>query len=126
MSDLPFPGLVLFVRDVRRVTSFYMNVAAMTLAHEDADHAVLRLDGFEFVVHAIRGEPEPTGAVQPREDSYMKVILPVASIAEARAVAAAHGGVVQPAAREWEARGFRACDGHDPEGNIFQVREATA
>jgi predicted enzyme related to lactoylglutathione lyase len=77
MSDHPHPGLVLFVRDVRGVTAFYMNLATMTLAHEDADHAV----------------------------------------------AAAHGGAVQPAAREWEARGFRACDGHDPEGNIFQVRE---
>lgn len=28
--------------------------------------------------------------------------------------------------KEWEARGFRACDGRDPEGNVLQVREAAA
>ena len=36
------------------------------------------------------------------------------------------GGEVWPVDREWEAasRGFRACDGRDPEGNVFQVRES--
>ena len=31
-----------------------------------------------------------------------------------------------PTTAEWQAseRGFRACDGHDPEGNVIQVREA--
>jgi hypothetical protein len=28
--------------------------------------------------------------------------------------------------KEWSARGFRACDGYDPEGNVFQVREKAA
>ena len=35
------------------------------------------------------------------------------------------GGRVKPVHDEWEARGFRACDGHDPEGNVIQVREST-
>jgi len=26
--------------------------------------------------------------------------------------------------REWELRGANVCDGHDPEGNIFQLRQA--
>ena len=49
----------------------------------------------------------------------------VPSIAEARVRAAGLGGEVWPVDREWEAtsRGFRACDGRDPEGNVFQVRE---
>jgi hypothetical protein len=25
--------------------------------------------------------------------------------------------------KEFEARGFRACDGYDPEGNVVQLRE---
>ncbi len=44
-------------------------------------------------------------------------------IEDARKQAAALGGQVGPKAREWQARGFRACDGFDPEGNVFQVRE---
>lgn len=84
--------------------------------------------GFQLVVHRLRGEGEPVrdanGRPPVREDSYCKLCLPVDRIAAARARAAAHGGFVAPPEREWTARGFRACDGHDPEGNVIQVREA--
>jgi hypothetical protein len=26
--------------------------------------------------------------------------------------------------REWEFEGAKVCDGHDPEGNVFQLRQA--
>lgn len=130
MTPLPVPSVVLFVTDVARVAAFYEAVAAMRRVAADDDHVVLTLDGFELVVHQLRGEPEPAraedGSVDAREDSYTKVALPVASIAAARTVAAAHGGAIKPAEFEWTwaARAFRACDGHDPEGNVIQVREA--
>lgn len=44
-------------------------------------------------------------------------------IAAARSLAAANGGAIKSPQHEWEARGFRACDGYDPEGNVIQVRE---
>jgi predicted enzyme related to lactoylglutathione lyase len=50
--------------------------------------------------------------------------LPVVSIAAARSLAVAHGGAIKSPQHEWEARGFRACDGYDPEGNVIQVRES--
>lgn len=127
---LPSPSVVLFVADVERVSRFYRDVFAMDRRSGDDDHVVLGVAGFELVVHRLRGEPEPatdaTGKVRVREDSYAKLCLPVASIADARATAAALGGHVKPVAHEWEARGFRACDGHDPEGNVVQVREGVA
>jgi len=48
----------------------------------------------------------------------------VASLAEARAEAPSLGGALYPSDREWEGKGFRACDGYDPEGNILQLRES--
>jgi len=123
-------GVVLFVADVARVARFYATVFAMDRRTGDDEHVVLGLDGFELVVHRLRGEPEPatdaTGKVRVREDSYSKLCLPVVSIAAARATAETLGGHVKPVAHEWEARGFRACDGHDPEGNVVQVREGVA
>jgi predicted enzyme related to lactoylglutathione lyase len=84
----------------------------------------MEVDGFQLVVHKLAGEPQvPEGEVRVRQDSYVKVCLPVESIAAARAVAAANGGAIKSPQHEWEARGFRACDGHDPEGNVIQVRE---
>ncbi|MBL0169527.1 MAG: hypothetical protein IPP90_02200 [Gemmatimonadaceae bacterium] len=42
----------------------------------DADHEVLQLQGFQLVVHRLRGEPDPSkdaeGKVIVREDSYVE------------------------------------------------------
>ncbi|MEO8201286.1 MAG: hypothetical protein ABI679_12240 [Gemmatimonadota bacterium] len=126
MSPLPKPGAVVFVARVAWITTFYREVASMTLLHEALDHTVLEVEGFQLVIHALRGEvnPSPVGDPVPiRRDTYVKVCLPVASITAARTAAAIHGGAIQARDREWESRGFRACDGHDPEGNVFQVRQ---
>lgn len=129
MSLRPKPSVVLFVDDVDRLTRFYREMAQMALAHEGTGHTVLELDGIQLVIHALRrpaGHSVPaSGSIAVREDSHWKLGLPVASIAEARTTAAALGGFIAPVAKEWEARGFRACDGHDPEGNVFQVRESS-
>ncbi len=123
----PKPSVVLFVVNVPRMTEFYRTVAAMELVHAQADHAILEIAGFQLVIHALRGEPDvklgPTGQVPVREDSYVKMCLPVQSISAARASASKLGGALRPPDKEWEARGFRACDGHDPEGNVWQVRQ---
>jgi predicted enzyme related to lactoylglutathione lyase len=120
----PVPAAVVFVADVARVAAFYAQVFGMARIEGDAGYAVLEGAGFQLTVHALQGEPMPLGGV--REDTYVKVCLPVESIEGARARAARAGGEIWPADREWASpsRGFRACDGRDPEGNVFQVREA--
>lgn len=128
MNTNPLPSVVLFVADVARVASFYKAIASMQFVAGDGDHAVLEVDGFQLVVHKLRGEPEPIhdaqGQVRVREDAYSKLCLPVQSIGEARSQAGSFGGFIKPADHEWQARGFRACDGNDPEGNVIQVRES--
>jgi predicted enzyme related to lactoylglutathione lyase len=125
----PTPSIVLFVEDVPRMTAFYAELARMAVLQHEPSHAVLAIDGLELVIHGI---PSHSGAVaspsmppEVREDSYWKLCLPVESLARARTIAATLGGAVGPVANEWEARGFRACDGHDPEGNVIQLREPT-
>lgn len=122
----PLPSVVIFVSDVPRVTNFYQDLAAMRVVSGDASHQVLEIDGFQLVIHQIYGETDGAGTQGPtlREDSYMKVCLPVSGIDEARRIASERGGFVKGPEAEWEARGFRACDGNDPEGNIIQVRVA--
>jgi predicted enzyme related to lactoylglutathione lyase len=61
---------------------------------------------------------------RPGLDTPLKLVFSVVDIAQARERAAELGGAVSPVAREWEFEGARLCDGHDPEGNIFQLRQA--
>jgi predicted enzyme related to lactoylglutathione lyase len=129
MTSLPKPSVVVFVANVPAVTRFYQAVASTALLQEDAQHAVLELAGIQLVVHALRGEPDPAAAglaPRVRADSYVKLCLPVERIDVARSTAATLGGSLKPPASEWSARGFRACDGNDPEGNVFQVRETAS
>ncbi|WP_326535888.1 VOC family protein [Pseudorhodoferax sp.] len=128
MNTRPKPSCVVFAKDVAALAHFYREVVDMAVVHADADHTVLDQEGFQLVVHgippAIAAQIEITRPPYVREDTPIKLCLPVARIADARSKAAQLGGQVQPPSAEWQARGFRACDGHDPEGNVFQVRES--
>lgn len=125
MTPLPSPAVVIFVENIKQAAAFYQSVADMTVALEDDHHILLELPNFQLVVHGLPGGPpsESSSAFEIREDSHVKFSLPVADIATARTKAAEAGGCIYPPEKEWEARGIRACDGHDPEGNVFQVRQ---
>jgi len=117
-------GAVVFARDFQRLARFYAGIAGLEPVHSDASHAILASESLELVLHALSHEPVPDDPPVAREDTYLKLFFPVASLAAARARAPGLGGRLLPADEEWSARGFRACDGVDPEGNVFQLREA--
>ena len=120
-------GAVLFAKDLPRVAKFYEEILSMTVVLVNHNLIVLESAQFQLVVHAI---PEQiaqsiqiTSPPVRRTDLPIKLLFAVASIAEARSKASALGGALNPKDEEWEAGAFRACDGHDPEGNILQFRE---
>jgi predicted enzyme related to lactoylglutathione lyase len=130
MNTRPKPSAVIFAKNIAKLAHFYSAVVGMTEVLCDKDHIVLDAECFQLVVHGI---PQPIAEQiqiseppQVREDMPIKICLPVQSIEQARLRATELGGNVGTKAKEWDARGFRACDGHDPEGNVFQVRESAA
>ena len=127
--------MVLYAKDVDRVSGFYCAVAGLVTTDRGEGHVVLTLPGpqagaWELVVHAIPAAVAEgirlTSPPERREDAATKLVFPVEDLARARREAARLGGVVDPAEREWSWNGVRACDGHDPEGNVFQIRVADA
>lgn len=124
------PGAVIFAKDVERLTKFYAELLSMAVVHGERDHIVLESLDTQLVVHAL---PEPVAQSiriasppQLRADTAIKPFFSVDDLAQARVTARRLGGRLNPRAQEWEARGFRACDGHDPEGNVFQLRAQAA
>ena len=128
MNATPKASAVVFAKHAAKLARFYREVAGMEEIHADKSHVVLDGSHFQLVIHNIPKKIADTiGITDPphiRASNPLKICLPVPSIENARTLAAALGGKVGAKKKEWQARGFTACDGHDPEGNVFQVRES--
>ncbi len=126
----PKSGAVLFAKDLPRVASFYEELLGLPVVVADGEKIVLESAEFLLVVHAVPREvAESISITSPpelRTDVPIKLFFPVASLAEARVKASCLGGALYPSQKEWGGKGFRACDGYDPEGNIVQFRESAA
>jgi len=127
MTNLPKPGAVLFAKDLPRVAKFYESLVSMAVTHSDEGVIVLESANQQLVIHGIPDRIaktiEITSPPARRTDMAVKLVFPVASIDDARLKAPALGGELNPKKKEFVARGFRACDGCDPEGNVIQFRE---
>jgi predicted enzyme related to lactoylglutathione lyase len=126
MSDHERAGAVLYAKDVARVSAFYAGIAGMTVTHAEADHVVLESPSLQLVVVAIPAAVAATIEIaappQRRTDTPIKLAFAVDSLEAARNAAPLLGGELNPAEREWVYRQHRVCDGHDPEGNVVQLR----
>lgn len=131
MSPALKPGAVIFAKDLACMARFYQELLGLQELERAPGHVLLESEHLQLVIHAI---PKPYAeaihiGVPPtlREEQAIKLFFSVASLATARRLAAALGGGLKPASKEWQIEGslraFRACDGHDPEGNVLQCRE---
>jgi predicted enzyme related to lactoylglutathione lyase len=120
-------GAVLFAKGVDRLAGFYAAVLGLQATDRDDDHVVLESPGFQLVVlripHEIAATITITVPPTRRAGEAIKLVFFVPSIANVRATAEAHGGVVNSSDTEWSFQGFKVCDGLDPEGNVIQFRE---
>jgi len=122
-------GAVLYVKDVERVAAYYAAVLGLQPGDRDDDHVVLESPQSQLVVlripKAIAASIEIAVPPVRRTRTPVKLVFFVPSLAAARVSAGAFGGVVDPVETEWMFQGFKVCDGHDPEGNVIQLREDT-
>jgi predicted enzyme related to lactoylglutathione lyase len=109
-----------------RVAAFYSAVLGLAAVDRDDEHVLLESRAFQLVV---RQMPERVAsAVQiaappaRRADAVVKLVFFVREITEVCAAVAAHGGVMDQAAKDWSFHGWRLWDGLDPEGNVIQFR----
>uniref|UniRef100_UPI0035B389EA VOC family protein n=1 Tax=Zoogloea sp. TaxID=49181 RepID=UPI0035B389EA len=118
----------IYALDPERVADFYCAVAGMARLQATPELIVLESADIQLLVHWI---PPPfaegiviTSPPQRREDTALKFFVSVPSLDAARLAARAAGGEVF--AENWQGPGFTVCNGMDPEGNVFQVREFSA
>ncbi len=121
-------GAVLYAKDLSRLVDFYSSVAGIEPQTIEKGYAILGSRPSQFVIVRIPKRIADTIDIatppEPREDTPVKLVFAVEDIAHARDRAAELGGVIKAMEREWEFEGAKVCDGHDPEGNVFQLRQS--
>jgi len=118
-------GAFIYAKNLERVAGFYETLLSMVRLHTGAELIVLESADMQLVVHAMPSDIAATVVIATppklRRQTAVKLFFTVASLNEARTVAARLGG--QVFTEEWQGSGFRVCNASDPEGNVFQVRE---
>lgn len=124
-----FAGAVIYALDIVSVSEFYAGLTGLPIVTSEAEHVVLAEHGFELTVVLIRPEFAENINIQVppvrRTETPVKLVFAVPSIEAARRAARQLGGDVEGVEHEWSLHDYIACDGHDPEGNIFQLRQHT-
>ena len=118
-------GALIYASNIERLATFYEQVIGFSRASVSAERIVLNSPDIQIIIHAMPPHIAPTVTVQSppvQRGSPVRLFFTVAGISAARAVAATLGGEVF--AEQWKGPGFTVCNAMDPEGNIFQVREA--
>ena len=127
-SNPPKHGAVLFACDLPRVAAFYRELLGMTQTVTERRLIVLESASYQLVIHGIAKQiadrMDITTPPKRRVDLPVKLVFAVHSLSEARVAAVALGGGLDAVSGQFSARGFTACDGFDPEGNVVQFRQS--
>ncbi|MEO8305683.1 MAG: VOC family protein [Betaproteobacteria bacterium] len=118
---------VLYAKDLGRVAAFYEGLLGFAARIREEEQVVLESSALELVVvripERIAATFEITDPPALREETAVKLVFFVESLAATRAAAPRLGGALNASRKEWRFEGFNVCDGHDPEGNVLQFRE---
>ena len=116
---------VIYARDIERVAAFYRKTLSLELVEQDDAFMVLGNPHYEIAVVRIAADRAPAPAPGPlhvRTGTPIKGSFLVENLEHARSAAEASGGAFKPIASAWRWRDQLHLDGHDPEGNVVQVR----
>jgi catechol 2,3-dioxygenase-like lactoylglutathione lyase family enzyme len=111
---------IVFVKDMQRMTSFYRDGLGLRLQSEtqSEDWVEFEAEG-ALALHAIPVRIAQaiviTDPPRARSETPIKLVFQTADLDAARGHLSAHGAVMS------EPRSSGACDGLDPEGNVFQI-----
>jgi len=120
-------GIFIYANDAERLAAFYAAVLGLTRVHSSPEVLVLGLPDtdLQLVIHPIPPHIAATITIttppERREDTALKFFFTVPNLDVAADAAARFGGAVDE--QRWPGSGFVICNGCDPEGNLFQLRQ---
>jgi Glyoxalase-like domain len=114
---------IVFAKDLKQMGAFYLEGLGLRFLEEKSTEGWMEFEagGVLLALHEIPAESGKNITIEAppkaRDRTPIKLVFEVADMARARAHLIAHGAVM------FEPRSWGACDGLDPEGNVFQIVE---
>jgi predicted enzyme related to lactoylglutathione lyase len=118
----------MYAKDLDRLVKFYAALGLRLDEMERGDYAVLL--GLELELSIVQVPAHIASGIdisnppRARESTPIKLAFVVSSIDEALRAAELLGGRVKEGSKRWQFRGHAIQDAIDPEGNVYQLREA--
>jgi predicted enzyme related to lactoylglutathione lyase len=121
-------GILIYAKELAKVSLFYERVLDLRVLHADNDHNILESPDIQLIIHAIPAHVAASVAIsippEPREEQAIKPFFSVPSLAVAERIVESCGGKV--CGPIWPGPGMRVRNVCDPEGNIMHLREGAA
>jgi len=118
-------GIIIFVQDVPKLKRFYINNLGLQLVEETDDGGWVLLGAGQCTIglHKIgQGYAGPESAA-PLCESNTKLVFEVGDDLAGLRDRLLQAGVLLRELKTFPNYGFWICDGEDPEGNVFQLRQ---
>lgn len=118
-------GVLIYAKQLERMSVFYRRVLGLREVHADAMHRVLSDGETQLLLHAlppqVAAQVEIASPPAPRETQAIKPFFTVPSLDTAEREVEACGGLVHGPI--WPGPGLRVRNVCDPEGNVLHLRE---
>lgn len=108
-------GVVVYARDIRELSQFYLKMFGLSVIHETEELISLAGEGYNIVIHT------PPFELPARQLNTVKLLIAVDSLDDSRRQATELGGSALDG--EWSNPVFKLCNISDPQGNVIQLRE---
>jgi predicted enzyme related to lactoylglutathione lyase len=118
--------VVLYAKDLGRLRDFYVAVLGLQAHDATPSRIALQAGAYQLTLIAIPARLASDIIIKTppalREETPIKLVFRVPTLAEALAQVAAWGGVVLPDDTHWRDGEEVVADVGDPEGNVVQLR----
>ncbi|RTL59197.1 MAG: hypothetical protein EKK37_12930 [Sphingobacteriales bacterium] len=118
-------SIILFCADVEKLTNFYISNFGLTMEGEaDKNWTVLNTGTIQLAFHKIREQYLTVPPDQFRiEDSNVKLVFETDSNLEQLRENLLSRNITIGEVKQFPGYPYAVCDGNDPEGNVFQIKQ---
>lgn len=116
--------IILFVKDVQSLKSFYINNLNLELKEETGSEWVLLKAGqCEIGLHKIGSQYLTDMDESAEAESNTKIVFDIDADIYILREQLLSKNVILGEVKTWDGFNYLVCDGNDPEGNVFQLRQ---